>query len=75
MDSYGASPHSVKFFLDAPGSQFLQPGSGEGKGKKALPKLALLQPGSTLALLISLGKVSRIDTDSDDTLLNNHSFL
>ncbi|KAJ6006961.1 hypothetical protein N7522_005312 [Penicillium canescens] len=34
VDGYGAGPHSAKFFLDAPGSQSPQPGSGEGKGKK-----------------------------------------
>lgn len=34
VDGYGAGPHSVKFFLDAPGSQSPQPGGGESKGKK-----------------------------------------
>lgn len=34
VEGYGAGPYSVKFFLNAPGSQSARPSGGEGKGKK-----------------------------------------
>ncbi|CAI7623765.1 unnamed protein product [Penicillium palitans] len=73
VDSYGAGPHSVKFFLDAPGSQFAQPGSGESKGKKgkkAPPKAGPTPAGQYISVADFFRKEYNIAVNPDLPVVN-----
>ena len=78
VESYGAGPQSVKFFLDTAGSQPPQPASGEGKGKrgkKAAPKAGPAPAGQYISVADFFKKGEVYRYRQFNTSLNTDMFL